>query len=74
VAEPDADPIIGVVDAITRIHLEPGDVLAVRCPNITTEQAARIRTHMATLVPGHEVIVVPEGVEFAAITNVQLLP
>ncbi|WP_027930709.1 hypothetical protein [Amycolatopsis thermoflava] len=59
-----------VVEAITRIHLEPGDVLAVRCPaDYDTASLARLHGMLAELVPNHEVIVVSGDVEFTAINR-----
>lgn len=62
------DPI--QIDALQILHLEPGDVLAVKFDRpLSLQEAHDVREQVKRLLPDNEVMVLDKGIELTAIRS-----
>lgn len=59
------------LEHLKRVHLEPGDVLVLQCPEHVSNAYAKVLTdYLSERFPGHEVAIVSAGAQLGVVRPV----
>jgi hypothetical protein len=52
---------------LSRVALEPGDVLLVRCGTLSAPEARLVKLRLSQVFPGHEIVLISSEVEVSVV-------